>query len=83
MTDTNDSIQTDETDSADRYSDLYGLTGAAVEVDRVETDESVPGIVRGATDVIVDEEVVTTRVLVDVEDSSKLVDTDADRVEVL
>ena len=83
MTDTNDTTQTDETDSTDPYSDLYGLTGAAVEVDRVETDVTVPGIIRGATDVIVDDEVVATRVLVDVEDSSTPIDTDADRVEVL
>ena len=82
MTDTTDATQTDETDNTERYSDLRGLTGAAVEVDRVE-GETTPGIIRGATDVIVDNERVSTRVLVDVEDEDDPIDTDADRVEVL
>lgn len=78
----NETHGTDETDSADDYRDDVGLAGMAVGVTRVDGTHQ-PGIVRGTRDVVIDEETLATRVLVDVEDNEQLVDTDADRVEVI
>lgn len=69
--------------STDESPDDAGLSGMAVGVERVEVEETVPGIVKGTRDIEVGEETVATRVIVDVEDSDQLLDTDADRVEVI
>lgn len=73
---------TDETESTDDYRDDVGLAGMAVGVTRVDGTES-PGIIRGTEDVQVGDETLATRVLVDVEDGEQLLDTDAERVEVI
>lgn len=72
-------ITDDTTD--EQYRDDSGLAGVAVGVCRIEGDET-PGIVRGTRDVSHNGETVTTRVLVELE-AGGLVDTDADRVEVV
>jgi len=63
------------------YQDDSGLAGMAVGVDRVDGGTD-PGIVRGTTDVVVDGETHATRVLVTL-DGGGLVETDAERVEVV
>ena len=73
---------TNETNGTDDYQDDVGLAGMAVGVTRVDGTHQ-PGIVRGTRDVTVDDETLATRVLVDVEGNDQLVDTDADRVEVV
>lgn len=77
-----DTHDTAKTDSTDHYSDDAGLAGMAVGVTRVDGTET-PGIVRGTHDVHLDEETLTTRVLVDLEEANHVVDTTADRVEVM
>lgn len=77
-----DTHRTDEMDSTDDYGDDAGLTGMAVGVTRVDGSET-PGIVRGTRDISVEDETLATRVLVELEDAEKPVDTDADRVEVI
>lgn len=77
-----DTHGTDERDSTDGYSDDAGLAGMAVGVTRVDGTET-PGIVRGTCDVQLNEEVLATRVLVDLEETDHVVDTAADRVEVI
>lgn len=79
MSDTNGA---NETDSADEYRDDVGLAGMAVGVTRVDGTET-PGIIRGTADVEVDGETLATRVQVDVEGEDHLIDTDAERVEVI
>jgi len=73
---------TDETDRTDDYQDDAGLAGMAVGVTRVDGTET-PGIVRGTEDVEVGDETLATRVLVDADGEENLLDTDADRVEVI
>ncbi|WP_435075305.1 hypothetical protein [Halorubrum sp. HHNYT27] len=73
---------TDETDSTDGYRDDTGLAGIAVGLPRVDGTET-PGIVRGTHDVQLDEETLATRVLVDLEETDHVVDTAADRIEVI
>lgn len=75
-TDTNAARQTDA-----QFRDDSGLAGLAVGVDRVDGEET-PGIVRGTEDVAVGGDVVATRVLVET-DGGELINTDADRVEVI
>ena len=77
-----DTHDTDETDRTGDYRDDVGLSGMAVGVTRVDGSET-PGIVRGTKDVEVDDETLATRVLVDIEEGDQLVDTDAERVEVI
>jgi hypothetical protein len=73
---------TDETDRTDDYQDDAGLAGMAVGLTRVDGTET-PGIVRGTEDIEVGDETLTTRVLVDAEGNEQLINTDADRVEVI
>lgn len=77
-----DTHGTAKTDSTDDYSDDAGLAGMAVGVTRVDGTET-PGIVRGTHDVQRDEEILARRVLVDLEETDHVIDTDADRVEVI
>ena len=73
---------TDETERTDDYRDDVGLAGMAVGITRVDGTET-PGIVRGTEDVEVGDETHATRVLVDVDGEEHLIDTDAERVEVI
>lgn len=77
-----DTRDTDETDSTDDYPDDVGLAGMAVGVTRVDGSET-PGIIRGSEDVTVDDETLATRVLVDATGEDQLINTDAERVEVI
>ena len=77
-----DTDGTTETNSADEYTDDIGLAGMAVGITRVDGTE-MPGIVRGTEDVEVGDETHATRVLVDVDGEEHLIDTDAERVEVI
>lgn len=78
----NETNGTDETNGTNEYQDDVGLAGMVVCVTRVDGTEQ-SGIVRGTRDVVIDEEILATRVLVNVEGNGHLVDTDADRVEVI
>jgi hypothetical protein len=77
-----DTDGTDEANGTDDYPDDVGLAGMAVGVTRLD-GTSTPGIVRGTRDVQVWDETLATRVLVDVEDGDRPLDTDAERVEVI
>lgn len=69
-------------DSTEQLPDDAGLSGMAVGVTRVDGTET-PGIVRGTEDIEVGDETLATRVLVDAEGEEQLINTDADRVEVI
>lgn len=77
-----DTDGTTEEATPDDYPDDVGLAGMAAGVTRLDGTET-PGIIRGTEDIEVDGQTLATRVIVDVEDEERPVNTDAERVEVM